>query len=328
MSKKANPTAIGMFLVLGLAMALGGVLLFGASKWFTHTEPYIIYFDGSVKGLNVGAPVKFSGVTVGSVREVLIRFNQKPNDQALPVIIELDEGLLNKKSDRTIQLKSDETLEAVILAGMRASLQAQSFVTGLLYVELEMMPGQPAPVFHQVKRTYKEIPSAPTKISQLLDSLAEVDVNGMASKFGSILDKMDSSLNSLHLEEISAGLTNVLNSLNTLVNTPQLTNSLVAVKLTLDEYRLLSETLRAKVDPLSKRADTTLEEAGKTLAQLQDAIQDLRGMLAPRGPLQTEVLNTLEELSQAAAAVGNLAEFLQRNPNALISGRPKNDANH
>ena len=75
MSKRANPATIGIFISVGLALGVGAVLLFSSARFFTKTEKYILYFDGSVLGLNPGAPVKFRGVTVGSVRDILIHHN-------------------------------------------------------------------------------------------------------------------------------------------------------------------------------------------------------------------------------------------------------------
>src|SRR5579871_6009732 len=97
MSKKASPTAIGVFIFLGFLLLVAGLLTFTSSKLFTPTRKCIIYFDSTLSGLNEGAPVKFRGVTIGSVSQVMIRYNQATNDQAMPVIIELQESLIRRR---------------------------------------------------------------------------------------------------------------------------------------------------------------------------------------------------------------------------------------
>src|SRR5215813_7267425 len=97
MSKKANPTTIGLFIVIGLALGVSGLLLFSSSKLFARTHDCIVYFNESLNGLNEGAPVKYRGVRIGSVKRVMVRFNQAPEDFAMPVIIELEEKLISER---------------------------------------------------------------------------------------------------------------------------------------------------------------------------------------------------------------------------------------
>jgi len=88
--KKANPTTLGLFVVLGLTLGVVAVFLFSSRTMFHPMEKSIRYFDSSLKGLNPGAPVKFRGVTIGKVEHVFIRHNQASNDFAMPVIIAID----------------------------------------------------------------------------------------------------------------------------------------------------------------------------------------------------------------------------------------------
>ena len=97
MSKKINTTSIGLFIVTGLALGVTGLLLFSSSKMFSKTRDLIVYFDESLNGLHEGAPVKFRGVTVGSVKRVMAQFNQATNDNAMPVIIEIEDQLVRQR---------------------------------------------------------------------------------------------------------------------------------------------------------------------------------------------------------------------------------------
>src|SRR3974377_2385377 len=126
MSKKISTTSIGLFIVTGLALGVIGLLLFSSSRLFTHTRDVIVYFDESLNGLNEGAPVKYRGVTIGSVKRVMVRFNQATNDYAMPVIIELEEKLINQRLGEPTQVFSESSLEQRIKLGLRASLQSES----------------------------------------------------------------------------------------------------------------------------------------------------------------------------------------------------------
>ena len=124
MSQKPNPTSIGLFIVIGVALGVTGLLLFSSSKLFTRTREAIVYFNGSLNGLKEGAPVKYRGVTIGSVKRVMVFFNQATNDFALPVIIEMEEKLIKERVGQPIEVFTDSALEradqkrpARILAG-------------------------------------------------------------------------------------------------------------------------------------------------------------------------------------------------------------------
>jgi len=111
--------------------------------------------------------------------------------------------------------------------------------------------------------------------------------------------------------------------MNQLVRSPDLTNSLASLHQTLDEYRHLSETLRARIDPLANGADATLKEAQATLVELRQNLQNVRDLLAPQAPLRRDLTVTMDELAEAARSISALADFLNRNPNALLSGRKR-----
>jgi len=146
MSKKANPVVIGVFIVTGVVLLVAGVIVFSSGNLFSQKQKYILYFRSSMKGLNKGAPVQVKGVTIGSVLEVYIAHNQAPDDNSCPVLIEVDEAMLHKKTDRRVDISSKEELEKMVSRGFRARLDAASFVTGVLMVQFEFVRDAPPPV--------------------------------------------------------------------------------------------------------------------------------------------------------------------------------------
>jgi paraquat-inducible protein B len=320
MSRKPNPTLIGLFIVAAIALAVGAVFLFGSVGIFKHTKKYVAYFDTSLQGLDPGMPVKFRGVTIGRVKDILIHFNQAPGDSTLPVIIELDEDLLTRGTDKSFQLTDDATLETHLQRGLRARLELQSILTGLLYVDLDFLPDTPQQ-FHQLTPKYKEIPTAPTELRKLLDNIYRIDLAGLAQRLSGVLNKLDARLDELQMKEISRSLTNLLLSIETIVSSPEVTNAIVSAHQTLDEVRALSKDLRSQVNKTANSANDTLAQSSAAIAELRVAVQDARDLIAPHAPLRRELDSTLEQLGDAARSVESLADFLKRHPNALLSGR-------
>jgi paraquat-inducible protein B len=322
MSKKANPTMIGLFILGGLALGVAGIFLFSSTRWFTRTSHCILYFDGSLAGLNPGAPVKYRGVTVGSVRKVMIRFNQATNDYQMPVLIEVREDLVRDRLGDPLEFNLREFFQRGLEQGLRGSLQSESLVTGLLYLELERRPEVKA-VYHQLKPIYTEIPTMPTDVQQLFNKLARLDFQGITDKLSAILDKLDADLSQIHVREISQGLTNILASVNQLVKSPSITNSLTSVQRTVDEFGALSAKIRGRVDPLADDVSATLKQTQQTLAELREGVQDLRDAVAPDASLRQALTQALQQIGDAARSLAVLSDFLTRNPNALLTGRKR-----
>lgn len=321
MSQKANPTTIGLFIVIALALGVAGLVTFSSNKLFSKREKFILYFDASLKGLSPGAPVKLRGVTIGSVVDVLIAFNQARTDYSMPVIIEIDERLLRQKSDRGLNMGGTLLIDEAIRRGLRAKLDAASLVTGVLYVELAIITNAPPPVFHEIGKEYREIPTAPTEIQELLSNLARLDFAGISDKLNRLLTRLDSSLSELNIRQINAGVTNLIASAERLIGSSDLTNSLAELRLALADARGLVKRLDGRVDPLADGVTNTLHQANQALADLRGGLQSLGGMVEPDAALRTDLTTTLDQLGNAARAIADFTEFLQRNPNALLTGR-------
>jgi paraquat-inducible protein B len=321
MSQKTNPTTLGLFIVSGVALGVIGLLLFSTSKMFSKTRDFIVYFDDSLNGLNEGAPVKFRGVTVGSVKRVMVQFNQATNDYAMPVICELEEKLLRERMPSLDYVFDRDTFGERVERGLRATLQTESLVTGVLYVGIDMNPKPSKPVFHQVGKIYLELPSEPTKTQQLFNNLASLDIKGIEKNLNNLLAKLETTVGSLEMGKINQGVTNLLGSLDRLVTNPNITNSLAAIRPTLDQYRELGAKLTARVDPLADGVTNSLAEVDRTLAQFRGAAENLKLMLAPDSPVRHDLDQTLEQLAGAAQSISTLVDFLKQHPNALITGR-------
>ncbi len=324
MSKKINTTFIGLFIVAGVALGVIGLLLFSSSRLFSRTDEMIVYFDNSLNGLNEGAPVKYRGVTIGFVKRVMIRFDQDPKDYALPVVLEVEQNLLRKRlGDESVDLFTRGAMERSVSNGLRATLQTESLVTGVLFVGLDFEPHAPPPIFHQLQKIYVEVPSEATDVQQLMNNLASLDLKSIEKNLNALLINLNSSVSSLHLEEIHDDITKVLGSVDRLVSSPDLKNSLIAMHTTLDQYRLLAEKLNNRVDPLADDVTKTLAEAVRALVQVRGAAQNVRIQLAPDAPLPNDLDQALRQLSDTLQSLSSLVDFLKQHPNALSTGREK-----
>src|SRR4030095_15830462 len=164
MGSKINPTTIGAFVVGAIVLVIAGVLLFGGGKFFQEKRPYVMFFDSSVEGLNVGAPVIFRGVQVGQVTDIAALADHKAFTLVIRVQGESGPGAIKVIGGPLPDPR--QAVEGLIQKGARASLRMQSFVTGVLYVAFDFHPDTP------IRRlgldpAYPELPTIPSDLDQL-----------------------------------------------------------------------------------------------------------------------------------------------------------------
>ncbi|TXL16214.1 hypothetical protein BMR04_10485 [Methylococcaceae bacterium HT3] len=158
MSKQANPTIIGIFVLGAVCIALLGITVFTSGKWFSEKSEFVIYFNESVNGLSIGALVKMQGVPIGKVTDIHVQLEPEPRRILTPVFIEID----HEKCKLLLQFKEfngDKTMmEQLIKNGLRMQLQYTSIVTGLLYIETLLKPDSPMTLTH-LNKDYVELPA-------------------------------------------------------------------------------------------------------------------------------------------------------------------------
>ena len=97
MNKKMSPAMIGAFVLGAVALIVIAILVFGSGRLFRQTRTFVLYFDSSVNGLRVGAPVKLKGVEIGSVKDIRLLVGQGTAGDEIPVIIEIDLKKLTRR---------------------------------------------------------------------------------------------------------------------------------------------------------------------------------------------------------------------------------------
>ncbi len=312
MSKKASPTAIGAFVVGAIALAVAGIVVLGSGRFFQRTFPLVSFFEGSVNGLSVGAPVKFKGVDIGSVTHIFIQIDPKDQNARIPVYLALD---LDKMRKAGVLPKPDQTVDAAfanaIAHGLRAQLQTESILTGVLFVELNFHPETPAIYVGSWDGT-AEVPTLPTQLERLQEQ-----IRGAIAK-----------INEIDFKGLIDSLTNTSDSVRDFASSPDLKTAIKSASETLDSIRDLSNTVDKNVAPLtssvastSKRIDKAGQGLEKTLAELDKTLASLRELVDPDAPIAVDLRQSLDELQRAASAIRSLADELDRNPSSLVFGR-------
>jgi paraquat-inducible protein B len=311
MGRKANPVLIGAFVVGAVALAVAGIVVFGSGRLFADSTPFVMYFSGSVDGLSVGSPVKFKGVEIGSVKSIQLDLGEVAR---IPVWIAVD----NKKivSRGAEKWSSDSTLlKAAVERGLRAQLNSQSIVTGLLFVQLDYRPEAPAVFVAPPEAQLPEIPTIPTTLEEaqlaaadIIANLRKIDFDGFGKALRASIDGINATVNAPGLQKALQSLPDTLTSLNS----------------TLASVQKLANNLDQRSGPLLTSLQQASQQSTRAVEQARATLQSVQGLADTGSPLAGQLVGVLEELRGTARSIRLLADYLERNPSALVRGREVN----
>lgn len=333
MSKKANPTFVGAFILTALCLTLATVVILGKIKFKDNRLRCVAFFTGSLYGLDVGAPVTFRGVTIGRVSAVRINFDKQNNDYLIPVYVDIEQ-----KPDRTGDDNANwdpnevrTMLQQLIDKGLRAQLKITSLLTGKLYIDLAFFQGAQLPL-HSKDDALFEIPTQPSGLEQITQKLESLPLNEILNKTASALDGINSIINSDETRHALTSLDTTLDRINSLLARADAEFPAVAgeLKKGLTNFATLSATANTllrtadkELPAMSAELKHLLTGLNATAEALTSTLQNLEKLTAKDSIFAYQVTTSLREIERTATSIRQLTDYLQQTPNALIFGQGK-----
>ncbi|MGB1126747.1 MAG: MlaD family protein [Opitutales bacterium] len=326
-----NPRLIGAFVAAALALLVGMLMFLGSSNFWGHNAQFILFFDQSVNGLNEGSAVKFRGVPVGTVQRILIRAEgQHPDSSAIPVIIKIDRTRLENDLGVMDKTFDPESIQDSIRRGLLAELSLESLITGQLFVEFSFDPERsPGLQWHLVGESdMMEIPTQGSSLDEItadlarfISDLGEIDLGQLNDNVNAVLVNMSTMLAGIESEEISTSVIRAADQVSALLSS----ESIHALQAALESIMASAESFNLSEGPLAETLRSWTAQLSGTLASLNRLSEQAGLLLEPDGSMRFQVENTLRELSRAAYSIRELADYLERNPSALLTGRSEGE---
>ena len=334
MSKRPNPTLIGLFVVGTLVLAAIGLFVFSPKLFSNNAVTFTSSFQESVNGLAVGSKVKCQGVPVGEVTAIQLFIDVEEETFQVPVFYAIDMVQLSAIMGTTTPFVRED-LQTHIAKGLRAQLQMESIVTGQMYIELIYHDDPAPPEFMMAPDDHLEIPTIFSPMAQLgtesaglVSNLRAVNVNAISDNLTSFLIKANSKIDELDLQGLNESLMATANSIDALVNSeevrkvvseaPQISDQLNS---TLIDLQQLAQNLDQSVDTLSKEVSLSSGELRLTLEAVRGSVKDANALMTTDVGIGYHLQETLISLTEAADALQLLAESIERNPDMLIRGK-------
>jgi len=310
MNRRTNPAMVGLFVVMALAIAVTAIIVLGTHRLGRPVTPAVLYFKDSVAGLDPGAPVEWSGVSIGQVEDIRMVYDANRNDLRIPVRVALER-------DRIVGLRARDPdafvnkLRLDIATGLRARLEMQSLITGKLKVVLLSQPDAP----HAVATEENGVIVIPT-VSSPFDAFTQQLGNLPLERIVATLDDSLRTLSRLLVGLESGGAVSNLNA--TLASTRQISAELERARvgdLVTQAHMLVANATGLVATGGVREA---VSNANALLTASQDVLLDLRQQA---DGLRGDLGQTARETADAARAVRVLADYLEQHPEALLRGK-------
>lgn len=331
MKTKVSPATVGAFVIGAFALIVVALLTFGGINFLGKPQRFVVYFDESVHGLDQGSPVKLRGVRVGRVVGINIRYDEAKNQSVAAVVCELNRESVTNAKGAAINVASRLELQKLVERGLRAQLGVQGLATGLLFVELEFVDPKEYPADgHVSELQYIVVPAKPSSISELTASISEilrrvkgVDFVGLSVELKKLLADTRKEIVGVDLKGLVEQWKQTGVSVDELVKTPEIKDTIVNLNGAITDVRATLAKLDTQIGTNGEQLTETIAQAKETLESFNAAALGARKFIAAQSGLGEEATRALGQLAEAATAVQRLADFLERNPQALISGKPQ-----
>jgi paraquat-inducible protein B len=282
MSKHANPTLIGAFVLGALLLGATSIILLGGGSWFQQRHQHILYFEGAAQGLQVGSPVVFLGVKIGTVKRIQLGLSEESQRFLVPVTIEVDPQTVQTSTGDQLDLQDRATFQQLLDRGLRARLRMQSLLTGQLYVDLDFYPNKPARFFSKDPKL-SEIPTILTTTEELANKYENFPVEKFLKDLAAIGESLNAFLSAEAVKSFPVRLEAVLSHL---------------------------ESLSAKLD---KNSEPLLGDIRANLAGLTKAVAAVQAALVKAEGAAGRVGNAADRIGSAADRLGNTVELVGNN---------------
>ncbi|MFC1503476.1 MlaD family protein [Pseudomonadota bacterium] len=332
MSKKPSSTVIGAFVIIGVILIAVSVAFFGGSEYFAKRAKYSVYFDDDTKGLRVGSNVLLNGVRVGYVSEISLLMDKTTFATISLATLEIlpDTFLITDAGKvvgtGTVEVGKHEGL--IKDAGLRAQLEIESFVTAQLVVNLSLQPHTQF-ILRGVDSPYPEIPTLPSDAQLIMTQLKgwvfdvaeHVDAVEVSRRVNNILKGMDELSHSQDLRQALSGANQLINDHHTQQLTASIQTTLSNLNIAVSDASRLFRKADGNINTISKELTPAITQISSLLSEAEQTLVVARKQLRGETVQVYQLEATLKELESASRAVREFFDYLERNPEALITGK-------
>lgn len=329
MATRAQKIQLGAFSIAALVLFLGTMIVLTGSQFWQGRGEYVVRFQESVSGLEIGAPVKFRGVRVGSVTNV--RINPQ-NVEEIEVFMQVDD-LTPIKTDTEALVITQGLTGLKFIELMGGTAQAEKLPPGSEIIAgrsmLDQLSGRAVDMSVQVEEIFANVLHMTRRENQdRFDSILiqGEEFMGQLNTFSHVLTGLTIIIDEILTEnrEPIANLIVGLEGTNRDVRKMlarvdetaiSINNIVTAMELprTMSEMRASNRIVQERLNEID--VNRAVDSIAVALGTLQALLENMTQMISGN---QDQLRATMYNLRLASESLKELSRSLQQRPSRLI----------
>lgn len=319
MNKRTNLATVGLFVFVIVAMTITLVLYIG-DRTFSSKEQqrFELLFDSSVKGLNVGAPVTLRGVKIGEVVSVRTKLFGKHQQllNSVVIAIYLDSIVLEGYDKHHSKL-----INVLLENGLAAKLGLQSVLTGLLYVEVDMLGTSPE--LTHLTTDYPQIPTVQGNLEAIIQEFESVNFSELAENMSLTMENLATLTSSEELLNMVKVASNAFKKMDYMAGSTS--ESMAGIRVEFENIAAsmadMQTLLSSQLPPATEQLNKTMTEMRHSMVKLQETLTVVEDSVASDSPMLYQLEQSAKDFSRASRAIEDLADMLEQQPSSVFFGK-------
>ena len=321
--------SVGLFLIIGIAVVIIGVIWLGMSHYFEEGRFLVAYFDESVQGLDKDSPVKYRGVHIGRVHQIGVA----PDGRLIEVVMLIESEIQPQQEIRNIVAK----LKSV-------------GITGLMFIELEQLGDRPpdvAPPF-EFDPPYPTLPTRASEIAKLFKGIEDVielfralDAEAITAQLTQALQSINKTIEEARIETLISDVHDSVTNFQKMVEPAPFRHMLTSIDDAADSVEKMADNADGGIDEIRRAVnglDSVISASGEDIRQITAdlntsakqfklAVQTATGLLSNTdrqlASVQQQIIDTLQRIERATNTMNRFLELIASQPSQLVFGKPQ-----
>ena len=317
MNRKSLSVSVGLFVILIIAMTVSLVLFLNTDGFSRNiVQRYQILFDTSIKGLSVGAPVTLRGVKIGEVMDIKTQIFHQHMKVLNVVTVDMYPDAISEQGGDS---DNNNVIGQLMSQGLSAQIGLQSLLTGMLYIEVDFSDNEP--VMQPFNTAYPQIPTVPNDLEEFIERFESINLAEMGNRLNEVLENVARLTGDDRLTDLIDNVGNAFISMEKMSVT--MSEDMAGIR---QEFASMSSDASDVTQLLRAELPAASRQLTETMEQMQQTMDVAAQNLAPDSPLMYQLNQSSKDIGRAFRAVEDLANVLQRQPDAILFGRTTGDS--
>jgi paraquat-inducible protein B len=327
MPRKVSPFAVGVFVVGAFVLFLCTVFLLFRGNFSRNRTTFVLYFNSSLNGLDIGSPVKFKGVRIGTVQSIEIAYDGESNSVLTPVVVEIDTTIFSPSAQALSKVDRRKFYQNQIMGGLAAKLSMESFVTGKLFVELDYYRPNKIRFYIKSKSNISQIPTVASEIEKfisgadnIIKQFSKLDLKTISRRLVSILSNLDDQFQGANIREMVHNIFNAAVGIQNFFNSEKMRGLVEHLSATMFDVQKFLTTLSQVVERFEGNIALVAEDIRQASLKFGDGCEHVSGLVGPHSDFRESAKECLQQATKAFRLLRCFLDLLNRTPNALFAG--------